>query len=410
MFILKEILYFYHEVAIYLIFGFFVAGILHILFSESWITKHLGKGNLSSVFKATIGGIPLPLCSCGVIPVAASLRKKGASRGAALSFLISTPQVGADSFVITYSLIGWIFGVFRIIASFLTAIIAGIAVNLFVKEESKPIKTKQSIKCKSKVPQSTIKTRISSFFYYLEFELLGSIAFHLIIGLIIAGLISALIPESFFIQYMDNQFLSMLLMLIAGIPMYVCATSSTPIAASLLMKGISPGAALVFLLAGPATNSITISTVIKTMGKKTAIIYVSSIAIVSLALGYLLNVLALDLNIKVMQEHVHEILPEWLKLLGSITLGIMLLIYYIKKIFLQIVAKNTMENTNDKFIIVEGMTCMHCSGKVQSVVEEFKGVSDVNIDLNSKKVSFNYNSENLDKIKSAIELEGYSAK
>ncbi len=280
--VLKEMLFFINEVSAYLLFGFLIAGIIHIVYPRSVIKNHLGNDTFSSVLKSAVFGIPLPLCSCGVVPVAASLRKNGASKGASISFLIATPQIGADSFFITYSLLGWVFAIFRIIASFITAITAGIIVNLTgsKKERDEPVAAVQT-------EDSGRKERLKKIAEYIEFELLGSIIIPLIAGIIIAGVISALIPAGFFEKYIGDSFLSMLLMLIIGIPMYICAASSTPIAASLILKGISPGAALVFLLTGPATNAITISTVFKTLGRRTTVIYLLSISIISLILGYL---------------------------------------------------------------------------------------------------------------------------
>lgn len=233
----KEIVFFVNEVSVYLLFGFLVAGILHVLFPDSIIKKHLGKNSFGSVVKATLFGIPLPICSCGVVPVAASLKNSGASKGASISFLISTPQVGADSFLITYSLLGWIFGVFRIGASLVTAMIAGILVNLTAGKK----KDEGMVMFPMATPVESMGTRVKSFFRYLEYELLGSIANTLIVGILVAGLISAVIPDGFFETYLDYPFLSMVVMLAAGIPMYVCASASTPIAASLIMKGMSPG-------------------------------------------------------------------------------------------------------------------------------------------------------------------------
>jgi len=399
----NEIIYFFNEVAIYLVFGFLIAGMLHVLFPEKFILKHIGKNNFSSVLKATLAGIPLPLCSCAVIPVAASLRKKGASKGAALSFLISTPQVGVDSFLVTYSLIGWVFAVMRIIAAFITALFSGIISNFFSKNEIENSKTEEVIEDKS-----SRKERLKNIFSYIQFELLGSFANYLMAGIFIAGLITVFIPASFFELYMSNQFVSMLVMLVIGIPIYVCATSSTPIAASLIMKGLSPGAALVFLLAGPATNAVTISTVIKTMGKKAAVIYLTSISVVSVVLGYLLNILTFETNLNIMHLHEHEVLPQWLKIGGSILLTIMLIGHYIQKIFFNKNKNFTMADLkNLKTLKVEGMTCNHCAENVRKAVASVEGVENVQINLGEKTVTFEFPQNNLEKIKNSIEEKGY---
>ena len=182
---IEEIIYFFNEISIYLIFGFFVAGSLHVLFPDSIVRKHLGKGSFGSVLKSTVFGIPLPLCSCGVVPVATSLRRSGASKGSVVSFLISTPQVGADSFMITYSLIGWVFAIFRIIASLITAFFAGILINVFDKEKIEQSKYEKN----TSELETSYLDRIKTLPNYIEYELFGSIANYLLLGLIIAGLI-----------------------------------------------------------------------------------------------------------------------------------------------------------------------------------------------------------------------------
>ncbi len=400
-------IYFFNEIAIFLVFGFFVAGILHIIFPDSFIKKHLGKSSAGSVLKSSIFGIPLPICSCGVIPVATSLRNSGASKGATISFLISTPQVGADSFMITASLFGWIFGVFRIIASLITALTAGLLVNLFFKDKSKPFPADII----SQNEKEGMKERFKDLFNYIEYTLLGSIANSLIIGIILAGLIAVVIPEGFFSKYLSSDFLSMVLMLVIGIPMYVCATASTPIAASLVMKGISPGAALIFLLTGPATNIIGISAVHKLFGKKLTALYLVVIAVSSLALGYALNVFTNMYGFsRIIELSGSEMLPLWLKIAGSIILFMMLAWYYLKtKIIDRKIMKDKM-NSSKVMLNVEGMSCNHCSGTVKKALESIENLSSVNVDLEGKKAGFETNDATaIDKALVAIKLAGFTA-
>ncbi len=399
----KEILFFFNEVAIYLLFGFVLAGILHVLFPESIIRRHLGRNSFASVAKSTLFGIPIPLCSCGVVPVAASLRNSGASKGATISFLISTPQIGADSFMITYSLLGWVFGLFRIVASLITAMVAGITVNIIGSRDADPQQVFPNA-----MNEETFTQRLRSIFRYVEYELLGSIANALIIGFVIAGLIGAFIPDGFFEKYMGSHFISMIIMLIAGIPMYVCASASTPIAASLIMKGMSPGAALIFLLTGPATNAITISTVVKSLGKKTALIYLAAIASVSLALGHLLNVLAATYGFEsIILVHQHEMLPGWLKISGTVLLSAMLGWYYLKlKLLKHFKRRQGMEPKIS--LAVQGMSCMHCAGNVQKAIESIAGTSNVSVDLDGNKVLFDIDeTDDIEKVKAAITSAGY---
>ncbi|MFC1850347.1 permease [candidate division CSSED10-310 bacterium] len=400
---IKEAAFFFNEMAIYLVFGFFVAGLLHVFFPEGSVLRHLGKNDLKSTLKSSLFGIPLPLCSCGVIPVAASLRKKGASKGATLSFLISTPQIGADSFLITYSLIGWVFALFRIVASFITALFAGLIVNLFSgsngERENNEVSSRES---------SSFRDRLKTLFSYVQFELLGSIAGYLVIGIIVAGAIAIIIPQDFFERYLGNQFLSMVVILLVSIPMYICATASTPIAASLLLKGLSPGAALVFLLAGPATNAVTISTVTKILGKKSTIIYLGAISLVSITLGHILNIVALDKNVTIMHAHAHELLPEWVRLTGSIILFIMLAGHYMTALKSKLQAQKRRADFNEKRgLTVTGMNCTHCSNTVKKAVESVPGTSEVEVDLDLNKVFFKIETDDLLVVKNVIEEKGY---
>ena len=403
--VLKEIVFFFNEIAIYLLFGFIVAGVLHVLFPESIIRRHFGHNSLLSVIKSTLFGIPLPLCSCGVVPMAASLKNSGASRGATVSFLIATPQVGADSFMITYSLMGWVFALFRIVASLVTALAAGIVVNIIGRKDAEH--QADLVSCVN--GSDSFAGRLRSIVGYVEYDLLGSIANALLAGLIIAGAITAFIPDGLFERYLGNNFLSMVLMLVVGIPLYVCATASTPIAASLVMKGISPGAALVFLLTGPATNAITIATVLKVLGRTSTAVYLAAIAIVSLALGYLLNVITGYFGFQnVMMIHDHEMIPQWLKIGGSVVLAFMIGWYYLKVKILDRSRKETAVEGKTVSLPVQGMTCMHCAGTVKKAVQSVTGTSDVNVLLDDSTVTFGIeDADDIAKVKEAIRHAGY---
>ncbi len=394
---ISETYFFFNEIAIYLLFGLLVAGIVHIFFPESLVRKHLGKGSFSSVIKATLFGIPIPLCSCGVVPVAKSLQKSGASKGAIVSFLIATPQIGTDSFLVTYSLLGWLFAVMRIVASFFTALISGFWINLIDRKG----KTTTSQNVEDNI-QTSILDRLRSILGYVEFELLGSIAKPLVIGIFIAGLISAFIPETIFETYLGHPLLSMLLMMAIGIPLYVCASASTPIAASLLLKGISPGAALVFLLTGPATNAVNITTVSQIIGKKFTVLYLFVVALVSLLLGFLLNWVSPELQLHNHLHH-HEILPDWMHFTGMLLLGGMLLFYFIQSF------KRKSESMSQKNMIdVKGMTCQHCAANVKNAASSVNGVTNVVVNLETGKVGFDAESESsINVVKDKIRQAGY---
>jgi len=297
----------------YILFGLLFAGVLHELVPDSIVTKHLGKNNISSVVKSTIFGIPLPVCSCGVIPLATSIKKSGASKGATLSFLISTPITGIDSIMATYGIFGWIFTLYRAVTSMIIAMIAGILTNIFDKDEVKnenvvqtPTKPKKSeLKPNTfsiNIPKkeescstdsgsccsSTHEKKNFSLFAALNYAfvtLLGDIAKPLFWGLILGAVITVAIPDDLADILKTYAWLSYLLVIIIAVPMYVCATASLPIAAGLMLGGVSAGAAFVFLSAGPATNTVTISVVKKMLGTKSLSIYLGSIIIGSILFG-----------------------------------------------------------------------------------------------------------------------------
>ena len=316
------------EAAPYVLFGFFVAGLLKGFVSDAFMARHLGGKSIVSVLKAAIIGVPLPLCSCGVLPAALGLRRQGASKGATTAFMISTPETGVDSMAVTYALIDPVMMVIRPVAASLTAVFAGVLVNAFPDkdEDRSPLAVVangfapcvsggcgcSSGSCSSAEDRS-IRGRFLSGMAYAFGEMIGDIGRWLIVGVVIAGVIGAIVPADALDQYVGTGFFSYLVMLVVALPLYVCATASTPIAASLLLKGLSPGAALVFLLAGPATNGATITVMLKTLGKRAAGIYVLSIIICSLGLAWATDqlYLALNLDIRAVVSTVDELLPHW---------------------------------------------------------------------------------------------------
>ncbi|NOQ42097.1 MAG: SO_0444 family Cu/Zn efflux transporter, partial [Desulfuromusa sp.] len=265
------------ESAPYVLFGFFAAGILKAYLPEKLVAKHLGGNGMASVFKASLFGVPLPLCSCGVIPAAIELRKQGAGKGASAAFLVSVPETGVDSVAITWALLDPVMTVIRPISSLITATTTGLLINrlpddpqLDFAEEGEepgcgcPVETAES--CPSKQPESHF-VRVRNGLAYAFGDLLGDIGKWLLLGIGVAGVIATLVPDDFFIRYLDNEFLSLLIMLGIGIPIYICASASTPVAAAPVLKGLSPGAALVFLSAGPATNAATITVMSRYFGR-----------------------------------------------------------------------------------------------------------------------------------------------
>lgn len=295
------------EAAPYVLFGFFAAGILKALIPDDFVARHLGRNGTSSVLKASLFGIPLPLCSCGVIPVAIGLRKQGASKGATASFLVSVPETGVDSIAITWALLDPIMTVIRPISAFFTAVVTGICINLFPDKGDVPDEeTSDNCGCSNEHADADKKrepfvTRLKESLTYAFTDLLKDIGKWLMLGIVIAGTISYFVPDRFFEKYLGGEFSSLMIMLVVGIPLYICASASTPIAAAMVLKGLSPGAALVFLLAGPATNAATMTVIAKHLGRAATVIYISVISILSLAFGWLVNRLYAWLGIDVME-------------------------------------------------------------------------------------------------------------
>ena len=282
------------DMAPYLLFGFLAAGILSVAISTKTVERHLGERGFLSVFKAALFGVPLPLCSCSVIPVTVSLKKSGANNGAATAFLTSTPQTGVDSIFVTFSLLGPVFAIFRPVIALVTGVIAGLFVNLTDKEKTNtnpepPVEEKCEHSCCSAKHPAKSANKFLKILRYGFITIPGDVAKPLLLGIFIAGIISALVPDDFFASRLGSGIVPMLVMMAIGIPMYVCSTASVPIAAALILKGISPGAAFVFLITGAATNAAGIMTIWKVLGERVAVIYLTTVVISALVSGYLLN-------------------------------------------------------------------------------------------------------------------------
>lgn len=307
------------EMAPYLLFGFFAAGVLSVFISAETVEKHLGGRGLGPVLKAAFWGVPLPLCSCSVIPVATSLRRHGAGRGATTAFLLSTPQTGVDSILVTYGLLGPVFAIFRPLAAFVTGLVGGALVNALGNGNGAG-GGDQAEACHDECcAHKEQPGRFVRALYYGFVTLPRDIGKELIIGLLIAGLITALVPQDFFAEAIGPGLLQMLLMMAVGIPIYVCATASVPIAAALILKGVSPGAAFVFLMTGPATNAATIATIRKILGTRSAAIYLLTVAGMALVWGVLLDYV-FGVSGMVLHHHVHWMMPAWVRVGGSVTL------------------------------------------------------------------------------------------
>lgn len=395
------------EMAPYLILGFFMAGILHIFIPGDKIYKHFGGQNLWSIIKASLFGVPLPLCSCGVIPVAAHLRKEGAGKSATMAFLISTPATGIDSIMATYALLGPLFAIIRPIAAFFSGIVGGVINNIFEKEETKKISEDFSCNvCENGIPHThSWLEKIKTMFKYGFFELIEDISKWLVIGIIAGGVIAFFIPEKIIEQYLGNSFIAYPLMIFIAVPLYVCATGSIPIAASLILKGMTPGAGLVFLIAGPATNTATLSFVAGKLGKKSVFIYLITIIITALLFGLIIDYIwySSGRNMKLIAGGM-KMLPHWVKISSAVLLLILILRALLIKLFIMPDKKITGAG---QIFMVPDMSCEHCVKTINTGLRKLKGIQDVRINLKNKKVEIigNISKNN---IISAINKAGYS--
>jgi len=404
------------EMAPYLLLGFLFAGILFVWFPKKKVYKYLGKPNSASVINAALIGIPLPLCSCGVIPTGISFYNSGASKGSSVSFLISTPQTGVDSVLVTYSLLGLPMAIIKPFIALFTGFFGGFLTNKFDRNDGKAEKERQN-----NVENNDQSDRsLPGMLRYAFVEFLEDIAKWLLIGLLLAALIEVLVPESFFTAYLGNEYMEMLVILVAAIPLYVCATGSVPIAAILMLKGLSPGAAIVFLMAGPATNAATMTVIGNVFSRLTLILYLASIVIGAYFFGTLVNEFIPRewfLNpIAHMQggEHAHGFMPEWLKIGSSILLAGLIanalynkyLSYYFRKRSQESEIKihPTMKNME---IVVKGMTCKHCKATVENNVSALEGIESAEANLFTEKVTLSGENIDLEKVKEKVESLGY---
>lgn len=267
----------------YLLFGFLGAGILSQFISRSFIQKHLGQHASNSELKAALFGVPMPICSCGVLPLAASLRRQGASASSTASFLASTPQTGIDSLLVTYALLGWIFALVRAIVAFISGILCGWSMRLIDKPRFNNTTITQSIE------KSDQRKRFISVLTYGFITLPRDIARPLLLGLFLSGVLTIFLPETPFSNHLAHPHLSMLIMIIIGFPLYICSSASVPLAYAFIQSGVPAGAALVFLIMGPATNIATLTTLHKLIGARATTLFFIVLTTTALLAGSCMN-------------------------------------------------------------------------------------------------------------------------
>jgi len=343
-----------NSIAFFILLGVVIAGVFKMLMPDAFIKKHLGQHNFMANIKAAVLGIPLPLCSCSVIPFVSSLIKSGASKSATQTFLIATPITGADSILATYGVFGWVFTLYRLISSVVIALVAGLLTLFFVKKgkeehsisnapprSANPVGKPLNIKVTTEVPD--LFRQIMS---YAFDDIFKDIARSLLIGIVIGAFIVTLMPENLSEHISSSLLLNYALVVAISMPLYVCATASIPVGLSLLTAGFSPGAAFIFLTAGPATNTITMSVVSKTLGKTSLVIYLSSVLIGSILFGLGLDAFFADSLQAVSLLTGHEEDPGFIAQVSSVILLALALKY----------------SFNKEAKVISGGGCSGCSG------------------------------------------------
>lgn len=368
----------------YLLLGFFIAGLLHAFVPSAIYSRYLAGTGLRSVVTAAAFGIPLPLCSCGVLPTAVALRRSGASRAASTSFLIATPQTGVDSIAATYSMMGLPFAILRPVAALVTSLIGGLAVGHWERKGALDDHVEEGNYEFSELPKGFWNKLLETFKYGF-FDMMQSIGRWLLIGLVVATLITVLLPDDFFSAYARWPLLNMFIIVAVAVPMYVCATGSIPIAAALMLKGMSPGCALVLLMAGPAANMASMFVVNNAFGRKATVVYLLSIIGGAIGFGVLVDYLPgmRDLFVNALPSHVmHHGMhgASWFNTLCSIfLLGMIVLALGAK--YWKSYQINHHKTATMKEFKVKGMMCAHCKANVEKGLAALPGVEKVTVDL-----------------------------
>lgn len=413
---LTDIWHICNSMSPYILLGFLLAGLLHEFVPADFYIRHLSGKNFRSVLLSALFGIPLPLCSCGVIPTAMGLRREGISKGATVSFLIATPQTGVDSIIATYSLMGLPFALLRPFVALATALFGGSLINRFDTEnetqyDAKPHKREMETK-------GSFGKRITSALRYGMVDMIADIGKWLIIGLITAGIITTLVPAEWFSVFQDNSLLSMLAILILSIPMYLCATGSIPIAVALMLKGLSPGCALVLLLAGPASNMASILVIKNVLGKRALFIYLLSIVIGTIVFGlgidYLLPREWFTENLVSLDEccHAHS---QWFPTICTLILALLLFhALFINKLNKKCQCQdhsccNSSAQKCVRRLSVRGMHCNHCAANVQKALSSVNGITHAEVSLELSHAEVSGEDYNPEEVIQAVKSLGFDA-
>ena len=392
------------EMAPYLLLGFLIAGVLHVFVPQKFYANYLSRNNRLSVLWAALLGVPLPLCSCGVIPTAIGLKNEKASKGAIASFLIATPQTGIDSILATFSLMGLGFAIIRPVAALITGVCGGLLVNRLVRDDEFC-----SVDEKSQTSNLKSQTKLWRVLKYAYYDMIRDIGLRLLIGLVVAALIQVAVPDEFFLSFGSQPLVQMLVILAIAVPMYICSTGSIPVAAALMMKGLSPGAALVMLMAGPAVNLASILVVHKALGRRFTWIYLMTIVVFAVLFGLLLNATGLDFSVASQNACcMTSAIPSPFKLICATILTLLIIFALMMKLFSKFTAKKPLDP--DVVIYrVEDMHCSHCEAAVVRAVEELPGVEKAKASASANTLTIKGPATE-ETIRSAVEGIGYTFK
>ncbi len=412
------------QMAPYLLFGFVMAGLLSVWISAAWVERHLGGRGFKAVVKGALFGVPLPLCSCSVIPVSVSMHRKGAGRAATTAFLLATPQTGADCIAAMYAVLGPVFAIFSPIMAFLTGLFGGTLIRFFEGREERASGAEATASCVEEgggcgaAFKPPARGSLWSGLRYGLTVLPRDIGAALMAGVLIAGAMTAFIPRGSLEPYIGGGLFSILLLMAAGVPVYVCATASIPIAAGLIHLGASPGAALAFLIAGPATNAATITTLWKVLGRRSAMLYMVTVAMSAIGFGLLLNGLVTVTGSRVpdLGGHVHggEAAAIRSDLWAILLLGVLAVSYIVtwrQKITARAEEAATVTPTDQRVeLAVSGMTCEHCANIVRKTLADQPGISSTEVDVDKGRVVVTGQTLNPESLVEMISSLGYSAR
>lgn len=394
------------EMSPYLLLGFFIAGVLHVFVPQKFYSKYLSRDNKLSVLWAALMGVPLPLCSCGVIPTAIGLKNERASKGAIASFLIATPQTGVDSILATFSLMGLGFAIVRPVAALITGVCGGLLVNRFINGKDDV----DSCQIATDEVRRTISGKFGQVLKYAYYDMIRDIGLRLVIGLVVAALIQVVVPDEFFLGFGSQPLLQMLVILVVAVPMYICSTGSIPVAAALMMKGLSPGAALVMLIAGPAVNLASILVVQKSMGRRFTSIYLLTIVSFSIFFGLILNASGIEFYSAGSRDvccAVADAMPAPFKLVCATVLTLLIIYALMMKFF----SRFTKASQDPDAVVyrVEDMHCSHCEAAVVRAVENVAGLKSAKANASANTLTIK-GSATEDDIRAAVEGAGYTFK